>query len=498
MSGVRLNRVQRFLFPSIADLLFVGLLITRLGPTLFHDGDTGWHLWAGSATLERGPGAIPDALSFTRNGVPWENVEWLGEVLMVLMVRHADYMGVAVLCGLVFAASFSWLYRILVRETEDPPVALLVTALAAQVTLIQFLARPLIFSFPLFLAVVECLRKAEHRRRVLYLIPVLTAIWANVHPSAYLAPAMVTFFWIFRFRQRAFAVAALFSLVALGATPWGYSWVANMVLENRSYFGRVEEWASPQFGELRFLPYLLYLVLALAARRTAKPLSVGETVWGLGWMVGALFSARLGPYAAMAWAPWLARDLAASSWSRSGWILGRVWRGARDTLGPMELALRPRVWPVLAGVLGLLLAPALESTYPQVARGFPDDRFPRAALAEARRLELGPRVMNRYAWGGFISWESHAATQTFIDGRAGFFGEELLGDYLEVMTVSTDWLDVLDRHRPDWILVSPESPLVNVAPLTGTWKVGYRDSIAVILMPESGERDSEDPVSSSR
>jgi hypothetical protein len=61
------RRAWRYLLPSIADLLFIGLLLTRVQPTLFHDADTGWHLWAGSVTLEHGPGPIPDALTFTQS-----------------------------------------------------------------------------------------------------------------------------------------------------------------------------------------------------------------------------------------------------------------------------------------------------------------------------------------------------------------------------------------------------------------------------------------------
>jgi hypothetical protein len=482
MSGLRVGNLQRLLFPSIADLLFAGLVITRIQATLFHDGDTGWHLWAGSETLKKWPGTLADGLSFTRSGEPWDNVEWLGEVLMALLFQHGGYLGVAVLCSIVFAATFSWLYRILLRETGDPPAALLITALAAQVALIQFLARPLIFSFPLFLAVVECLRRSDIRRGVLFLVPVLTVLWANLHPSAYLAPAMALYFWIIRGRTRELGLVTLFSFIALGITPWGFGWVFAMVLENRSYFSQVEEWASPSFGELRFLPYLLYLLLSLAARRGARPLALGEAVWGLGWMVAALVSARLGPYAVIAWAPWLARDLTGSPWLRPTWLVGRLWQGAKSTLGPMEGALSPKIWPILFGAGMLILAPRLQSSFPDAAAGFPSDRFPRQALAAADSLGLGPRVFNRYAWGGFVSWESGARYRTFIDGRAGFFGAELLDEYLEAMTLGPLWRDVLIRHEPDWLLLAPDSPIVTALPADSEWRVVHRDEVAIILV----------------
>jgi hypothetical protein len=477
----RTGRWTRFLLPSIADLLFIGLLLTRIQPTLFHDGDTGWHLWAGTATLERGPGPIPDTLSFTRTGAPFENVEWLGEVALVLFYCHAGYLGIALLAGVIFAGTFSWLYRILLRETEDPVAAILVTVLAAQITLIQFLARPLIFSFPLFLAVHELARKPS--RPTVWLLPLLTVLWANIHPSAYFAPAIAIFYWLARPGKNALGLGALLSVVALGVTPWGYSWLLNMLYANQNYFSQVEEWSSPKFSELRFLPYLLAVLLAFAARRGAPKRSLSTAIWGLGWLGAALLSARLGPYAILAWAPWLAQDLARGDLTTLVAPIGRVWRNLGEGLGAMELRLRPRIWPIAVGALALVFAGSLKPFYPALGEGFPDGRFPRAALREAARLNAGPHVFCNYAWGGYVGWETQGHWKTFIDGRAGFFGSDLLDDYLTLVAVKPGWEDRLLAHHPDWLLLSPDLPLVSAAPLTGRWRVAYRDQVAAILLP---------------
>ena len=376
--------VWRYLLPSIADLLFIGLLLTRVQPTLFHDADTGWHLWAGSVTLEQGPGPIPDALTFTQSGIPFDNIEWLGEVLLVVFYRHAGYLGIAILAGVVFAVTFSWLYRILLRESEDPVAAILVTVLAAQITLFQFLARPVIFSFPMFLAAHELARKPS--RRTLWLLPLLTVLWANVHGSAYFAPAIAGFYWLSRPRKNALGLSVLLSVLALGVTPWGYAWIYNQILDNQSYFGQVEEWMSPRFSDLRFLPYFLGILVALAARWRAPRLSKREAVWGLGWLAAALLSARLGPFAILAWAPYLVRDLARGELIDLAPPLRKLWSSVGAGLKPMELWLRPLVWPIVLGTFALVCTRALAPVYPAVQNGFPDTRFPKAALREAKRL----------------------------------------------------------------------------------------------------------------
>jgi len=475
------SRALRYLMPSIADLLFVGLLLTRIQPTLFNDADTGWHLWAGSETLAHGIGPIPDALTFTQSGVMFENVEWLGEVVLVLFYRHAGYLGIAVLSGVLFAATFSWLYRLLLRESEDPVAALVVTVMAAQITLIQFLARPVIFSFPLFLAVHELARRPD--RRTVWLLPILTVLWANVHGSAYFAPAIAAYYWISKPGKNALGLGLLLSFIALGFTPWGFTWVYKQVLSNQQYFGQVEEWMSPRFNELRFLPFFLAILIALGARWGAPRLSRRDAIWGLGWLAATLLSARLGPYAMLAWAPYLVKDLRQGRLVDLAPTLRRMWTSLREKLEPVEAILRPRVWPVLLGGFALLFVPILAPLYPSLQDGFPDTRFPKAALREVVRLDPGSRVLCNYSWGGFVSWESNYRWKTFIDGRAGFFDSAMLDDYLTMVTLRPGWQDRLNAWSPDWLLLSPDLPLVSALPLTGKWRVAYQDQVAALLVP---------------
>jgi len=466
--------VTRRLLPSITDFLFIGLLFTRLHPTLFYDGDTAWHLWAGSWFLDHGVRAIPDSLSFTRAGVPWTSPQWLGEILFAWAYRHGGYMGVALLTTAAFAAAFAWLYRQLALASDHPPFAALVTILAAQTSMVQLVARPVVFTLPLFVAVCALV---DRERRAVVLGPLLTALWANLHPSAFLATGVLAY-WAIARRSRPLALSAALSALALGATPWGFGWLRDVVPsgQNLSFFLRIDEWRTPGFREPKFWGLLAYVLISLLARRGRPALGTTETVWGLSWLVLALVSARMAPYAAIAWAPFVAADLAA--WGGL--------RGLRDALAPVERQVRPMVWPVVVTVLALAFAPAMAPAFPEVARGFSPARFPEAALAAADRARLGPHVFNGYLWGGYISWaRPDGRYHVLIDGRAGFFGDQVLHDYLAVMELRPDWQDVLAGRRPDWILVPPQSPIANVAPITGRWAKYYEDSTAVLLVPRS-------------
>jgi hypothetical protein len=485
VTSEQLTPWQRRLIPSLSDVLFCGLAVGQFHRAMFADGDSGWHLWAGFDALAHGVRAIPDALSFTRAGVPWRNLEWLADAVLALCYRQAGYFGVTVLISLLFAALCTWLYRILLRETGHVPASALAMGMAGVVVLLQLVARPLVFSFLLVLAAWELVRAPGRERIALWVLPPLTVLWVNLHPTAFLAPLLAAFGWLTHGRDRRLALAAVLSLVALGATPWGYAWLREIAPtgENLELLKRIDEWQTPRFSDSRFAFVLAYLLVAVGIRRWGPRLAWGEALLGLGCLLGSLFAARLAPIAAILWAPYLARDL--SGWARTegGWLPGRVWRAAQETLLPFERVLRPGLWPVLFCVCSLVLAPRFASHFPDGARGFRVDTFPYRAMTVADSLELGPRVFNGYGWGGFVSWTRSGRYQVFIDGRACFFGGRTLADYLSIVELRPDWREAAERTRADWMLLPADQPVVVAAPLTGRWRVAYRDSLAAVLVP---------------
>ncbi len=476
-----------WVIPSLTDVLFGVLLVSQLSRGVFGDADTGWHLWAGFDVLRHGPRAIPDTLSFTRAGALWQNPEWLADALFAWGYRLGGYFGVSALTGLIYAGLFACLYRAVLRESAHVPSAVVTALLGGIVAVLQLLARPVVFSLALVFAAWELVRVPGRERWALWLLPPLTALWANLHPSAFLAPGLSFFAWLVLRRDRRLLAAAVLSLLALGATPSGYGWLRGMVPtgDNLLLFRNIDEWQTPRFQEPRTWFTLLYMLLGITARRWGPRIQRGEVILGLACIFGTLMAVRLAPIAAILWAPSLARDLAGWARGDGGGRLGRLWRAAQASLVPFENVLRPGLWPALAVVLLLGLGPRLSGLFPATSGGFLHEAsYPHRAMAEAESLRLGPRVLNTYGWGGYISWVYGGRWKIFIDGRAGFFSGAALADYVKLVLLKPGWEEALDRWHPDWVLMENTRPLVQAAPLTGRWRVAYRDSLAVILTPE--------------
>ncbi len=478
----RLSPTARRLVPSLADLLFVTLLLTQAQPSLFSDADTGWHLWSGAQVLAHGPGPRPDTFSYGRAGAPWQSPQWLGEAVLAWIHRHGGWTGLALFCSALFAATCAWAYRRAFARSQHAPWALALTLLAALVTWPHLLARPVVFAYPLFLAALALAQSERPGPRVALGLGALAALWANLHPTAPLAVVVAVLAWGARPRERWLLIGAGLALLALGATPSGFGWLAGMMPTggNRLLFAGIDEWKSPQFREPRYWALLVALLLAIGARARGGPLARGERIAGLLWIAAALLAVRFAPFGALAWTPRLAADLAGDPAARSP---RGPWAELDRTTRPFERALRPGVWALVVGAAALILAPSLARWMPEVARGFPARDFPLAALAQADQRALGPRALTSYGWGGWLGFASSGRYRPYLDGRAGFFSGAVLDDYLTLSRLRPGWEPALARAAPDWMLLPRDLPLSVAAPLTGRWRTVWSDSAAAILVP---------------
>ena len=106
--------------------------------------------------------------------------------------------------------------------------------------------------------------------------------------------------------------------------------------------------------------------------------------------------------------------------------------------------------------------------------------FPVDAVQWLEDNETNGNLFNEYNWGGYLIWHNRE-TPVFVDGRTDLFGDEILTDYLTLMTVQGNWNKVIDQYEIKTLLLKSESNLENIASYEG-WNILYKDSVAVILV----------------
>ena len=99
-------------------VIFLTSLLTK-SEDLLSDGDTFWHIKAGSVMLEEQSLIESDIFSHTAFGTPWTAHEWLSEIIMASIHNVAGLEGV--LCFFLLITSFSfWLLFSFRRSSSQP------------------------------------------------------------------------------------------------------------------------------------------------------------------------------------------------------------------------------------------------------------------------------------------------------------------------------------------------------------------------------------------
>src|SRR6185369_13642156 len=104
--------------------------------------------------------------------------------------------------------------------------------------------------------------------------------------------------------------------------------------------------------------------------------------------------------------------------------------------------------------------------------------FPGRILPYLRAHPLDGRVLNAYAWGGYLAWHDRDL-KVFIDSRVDIF--EYAGvfrDYVDLRGFK-DPDKIFDKYQIRYVLFPPNERLVYLLEHDSRWKVTYRDAVSV-------------------
>ncbi len=78
----------------------------------------------------------------------------------------------------------------------------------------------------------------------------------------------------------------------------------------------------------------------------------------------------------------------------------------------------------------------------------------------------------------------------FVDGRTDLFGDEILGEWLQVINAGKDWEQIVDKWEIGWFLIEPDQPVVERLIEKG-WKVFYQDEVCIVIVRNNDQTDQE-------
>ena len=172
--------------------LLGGITITKIA-----DYDFWWHLNLGREIFAQKTPFILDKFSYTFQGMPQFNGEWLADLILYLSYISGEWFGVAFLKFALISLTSFLLARAMLHLQENSSknlIAILLT-LVVYIFAIRFrlFIRPFLFSYVFFASFLVILFKYERERKstILWFIPLLELLWANCSKGLFFGPTLV-------------------------------------------------------------------------------------------------------------------------------------------------------------------------------------------------------------------------------------------------------------------------------------------------------------------
>ena len=423
-----------------------------------------------------------DPYSFTSDR-PWINHEWLAEVLLYLAFAAGGSLGLVALKTGIVTGAFALMLRALKRTAlkvihHD---ALLATAIVVMFPRIR-VARPQVFSLLLFALLLHSLSAADSgKRRWLLAVPVIMALWANLH-GGFLVGLGVLSLWLLvrvlqgRDAKSSGALMAL-GLLSVGATllnPYGFG-LWQFLWSTVGLERNIADWRPAfELGPIIWAPLLMaagicgFMMLKAGARLD----------WAYKLIVAALFLgamrvSRLDAFFGIAMVMLVAPALNGSGmhFIRPDVAVASAFRYRAVFLGVATMI-------VLTGAsYGIKAGRCIE---------VPDPEVPESAAVDFFKTHgNGARVLTYFNWGEYAIWHLGSDILVSMDGRREtVYSEDLVEAHLRFYKDPPDAMALIGRLAPDYVWL-PSRPVVETLVREG-WHPVFRGPVSTILSRTPG------------
>jgi len=435
-----------------------------------------------------------DPYSFTAYGQPWINHEWLAELIFFGTYR---YLGDS---GLLFGKLGIGLFivavvcKICTFRKQLPLVYAVVMVLAISVISPGFMIRPQVFSFlffTLFLYVLQ-LYFAE-RKKLLFLLPCLMALWVNLHGGFLMGWALLAIVvtwkslahFVFGKKNTDLGPLWLWFLVTSAATllnPYGYQLLV-FLYKTLSLPRQISEWNRVPILDMSY-PNLKLLALLFLWTLLSKPKQrQGWEVAGIAMtLIASLLHQRHMPFLGIMAAPYLVFRL-------SSLIAEIQTRFPRLTLTRTSQNL------VVVFLFFLVAYQGFNGLHRYVMANFriivDPQIYPVAAIRFLQQNNIKGNLLAPFDWGQYAIWKLYPGCRVSVDGRfRTVYPEPVIQDHFVPDHDWNGWRALIEKYPSD-ILLARQIPFFQALIHQGSpWTYVYSDPTAILFLRNS-EKNAE-------
>jgi hypothetical protein len=450
------------------------------------DPDIWWHLRTGQWILEHGYVPMVDSFSVYGMGKPWVAYSWLFEVIVYAIYSILGLIGI-VIFTVVMSLLIALTVHALVRRARLP-FAVEITLVAVALGSMKPVISPRSWLFSILFFALELLILFNVRRSgkvtLLWVLPPLFVLWANLHIQFIYGLAVVGFFLaeviiLTRFYNfdpgpdasarlplpRLFGIAAA-CFLAIFLTPYHYH-LLHPIFEismQTGVFSNVQE-LHPLF----FRSPADWFVLGLTL------IAVFVLGWERKWQLFPLLLLLMGVALSFrarrdAWVVVLAAVAIVSEF-RNMAVSADLFSFTK--LKVLAIAGAVVVFTYLIGTHREITNQRLEQVVEQ--------RFPVKAADFIIHHRLPGPLFNNFDWGGYLIWRLQDLPVS-IDNRGNVHGDELIERSLATWSGRKGWDTDPDLLNARLVVAEVWRPLVSLLRSDSRFKLVYEDATAAVFV----------------
>ncbi|MFT5092928.1 MAG: hypothetical protein ACI93T_001750, partial [Porticoccaceae bacterium] len=476
--------------------------------------DVWGHLSYGRLLWESGALPSTEPLMPLSHGVPFVNSAWLSQLIAYAGYLVVGKAAITFLFAFCVAAGMGVLTRRIYSYTNSVMFALGGFALTLWVEYQQLgIQRPQIVGFLFFAILLSTLLRREWSNKNWFVVPVMFALWANMHGSFVVGLGLLGCFAIGRgvdLIRRTGKTASLLRdnklrrlvlLTELGAVaallnPYGLSLYAEVLsFGSNPNLQSIVEWKTLHIGLAQgqaaaVAGLILFMVYRISPRRVSTAEVLTLAVFG----AAALWTSRMLVW----WGP-LAGCFAAIH-------AGAAWRKWQGGEAAPEPASRASLWTIvtmgivfiffeLSHVGTVTLAMAAGKDIEKITDRVPVSRLtPTAAAGYLKEHPPEGLVFSTYEWGDYLMWAGPRDMKVFVASHCHLVPEDVWNDYMGIIEMRGSWLAMLKRYGINTVVIDEEyrEPMVMRLHEDEEWKLLFRqDGQAIFERVNPIEIDSK-------
>ena len=458
------------------------------------DPDLWGHVKFGQDILQSGKIVDRDPYSYLTSGQVWINHEWLSEAIFAAIFSLGGSTALILMKTSLTLLTLGLVYGYLIRHglsaLRGGILLMFALLLISQGVLV---IRPQIFTYLLFVVTLLLLDQADRGwLGWLWGIPIVFALWANVH-GGFLSGLAIVIVWSFartgtafyratRYGTRitpadvAFIGTALAAVIATFLNPYGVMLFQFLIHPGTFSRPDITEWQPTNFMSPYGVVYITLLTLAVAGCfQSRKERSPGPIAVLCCMAFVPLLAYRHGPLFGLA-IPLLAGEHIGDAWNRWSSNTKSNVEEMRETSAQVCLA---GLGFAVASVVLYLSLPFINCIRIDPVRAI---SFPARAVSVLDKSGAEGNLAIPFDWGEYAIWHLSPRFKVSLDGRREtIYSEEIRHENLNFAFGTGDWDKLIRDRDTDLALVQTKFAAFNLMKLAPGWVLVYEDAISAIF-----------------